>query len=594
MQADRSCLPVVGLLFLTAMPTAVHAGWWTELIGFAGDANEARVIGAGAIAARTADTLALALPKNIPAARGLKIVEGSVRAIDPRGRQITIAIAAAGGALALTLDGSRLLKDIEIFVEQADIQPLRDVLEEAGKVTGKPLMVIKEDGRIGRLVIDGPATLIEQTPGIFVDIGAANSRALEWALAQSFDHSSVRVISYLDSSDADVLREIDDAVGDLHVNAPSDPNSLISVIRKLKRRTIFFVGHVEGADFVMRDAAHNLVDRVPIAVIESAAGAADSVVVMLGCAAGICSKSAGFIDAVNAVDVSRGLKLAVEKPTLGEALSAIAADGRDLLIHPRFVNSERIIFDAGEKTAARDRRIAKSYPIVNVTTVARARAKELSDRIVPGIPTFIQIPYFIGLFLLAFFGWATIRQWVKIRAPPPRFRRRPFAYLAVHAIRTVGFFTLMPLAMLLFYICMIGSWGLALVVCPMAVSWLVVIPIVFGWKWWRSMRHAVKEEGWAMRYLAIPWVVIPVSFVVSLSLEFLRMGQFKTSANIAFQITYWCVASELMLIASMLSYRYLKGSKWTPADVCGCILAGPLLLIERLAARFRPEPTTAS
>ena len=519
-------------------------------------------------------------------ARALRMVNGEVYAIDAVGMEVLVAATAVGGGLAFTPQGLYLLKNAELIVSELDAFILRNVIEEGLRHSSKGAKVVRANGSLGRLILRSEALLMEKYPGIFVEIGEVNGVEVAWALEQTLNRAKIRVISLMDATDVDVLERIDQAVGEFHINAgPKASGDIADLVKAHRHRTIFVVGHVEGDSFVIRDATGNLRNTIAFAKLETAARKADASLFMLGCSAGAKSTASGFIDPVNAFRVAEGLKQAIAQPSIGDALSALSANSADLVVRPQLIDSVRVMLIAEQNAVAVEQKIAKlSYGVMRFTTISKSRAEELDARIIPGIPSWIQVTYVVGGFLLLFSVRAILRDWRSIRAPAPRFGYRPLAHIAVKGIRTLGFLALMPFACLLGFLMVIGAWGM-LVILLFAIPEASLVPIYFGWKWWQLHRERVADENWLRRYLALPLFVIPVSVIVSFIIGVPVVFQSVQYQDLAIRIVYWLASGSTSLLFSFLAFRWLARKQWVPCEVPDLIVSLPIIWVERLANR---------
>lgn len=298
----------------------------------------------------------------------------------------------------------------DLIVSKADLGKLTDVIKQAINVYGKTVKIIYENGKIERLIakqVNGSNILLaEAYLGVFSEVGGQYSDDLIWALQQNFHSADIKVISLFDETDADVLRHLDLAIGELH-NPAGNKNlkSIIKLIGNQNQKNIFIVGHIENNDFVVRNASSNIVQKIPISDLETAAKEADSSLFLLGCSAGLCSHTSGFIDPVNAIDVAKGLKSIIGQTSFGDALSVLSKSSGDIVIHPQLVDSVRISVVADNQMLKKGSEVAEiattGTAVARISMPSRIRATELAVRIIPLIPSWIQSIYIVGcLFLL--------------------------------------------------------------------------------------------------------------------------------------------------------------------------------------------------
>src|SRR5258708_485107 len=240
-------------------------------------------------AAKTAAAAALVLAAPRTAASDsatvLTIFQDKLFAVDGAGQTQLIATAEEGHDFVFTDTSAILVDKTPHIVKEGDLPRIRTVIRAMLDGTPREVKVLRSDGTVHRLIlVDGTgdrALLLEHSPGIWIDLDDERYISVDWMLAQRFDHSAVRVVSFFEHSDNDVLRALDDAVGEAHISTADDshPDS-VKFLGRLKRKTLFLVGHVEGEAFVVRNPAGVSVRRIPFADIQDAARSADSTVLL--------------------------------------------------------------------------------------------------------------------------------------------------------------------------------------------------------------------------------------------------------------------------------------------------------------------------
>jgi hypothetical protein len=203
------------LIILFSISKQAEANWW-RLLELAGDAAKVTT----KVAVRTArDVLKVhPSPRN---AHLLSMNNGQVFAENIAGNRLLIATTGATGALILSPDAMALFRSgIDLIVSETDLGNLADVIKQAINVYGKTIKVIYENGRTGRLItkqVNGSSILLAETyQGVFLEVGSQYSDDIIWALQQNFHSADIKVISLFDETDADILRHIDSAIGELH------------------------------------------------------------------------------------------------------------------------------------------------------------------------------------------------------------------------------------------------------------------------------------------------------------------------------------------------------------------------------------------
>ncbi|WP_256819021.1 hypothetical protein [Pseudomonas putida] len=582
------------IFFLLLFISESHASLWGAFFN-AGEeaakfAKKANVV-AGRAVLKT-------LPKSRQGAHALEISGNEVRAIDITGRDIVIATMAADAAVTLTPQGAELLKRMELIVSEIDVDRLKGMIRDAIKTSDKPAFVVNENGTIGRLVVRatpaGETLLMEKYPGIFIRTGESSGE-LSWALERPFQNDKIRVVSFMDPSDADELARLDKAVGEYHIPAGSNtPSEAVRQIRSQREKTVFVVGHVEKDKFIVRDSAGQIKSEISFSELEDAAEKADASLFFLGCSAAACSTTSAFIDSVNALRVADGLKEATSRATLGDALSALSTAG-DLVISSKVVHSARVTLFAEQKALLVDKRLESGYRVMKLTTIGRERAEELANRIIPYIPSWVQYPYFIGAFFLIFSGRRIVREWKSFRAPAPAFARRPIITTLVKGIRILGFSVLMPLAVCLNLAIIYGAWVVGTVPLFMTLGWTTLVPAYFGWKWSRHFAEEAKGEPWPVRYLGIPLFVGVIGFLVAILMSPFDLFRGIEYADLQTRLIYWIASGSISMLISASILRFLtrRKSNWNPSDIPGLVIAAALLLIEFFVSRVLHKGETA-
>ncbi|OWW19420.1 hypothetical protein [Noviherbaspirillum denitrificans] len=586
---------IVSFIVSALFATEAHAAWWLKALDAAGDASRAAAK-ASVAAGRRLHDIVKAHPPGPHPAHALRIADGKVIAADAHGAEVVVATASAGGALALTADGAALLRTAALVLSEDDLSALGELLKKtADTAPGRPIHLLRGDGTLGRVVVEeanGRRVLMaEKYAGVFLEVAALHADELAWALQQPVRTRKVRVMSLFHPSDADVLRRMDEALGELHQpGGHADPDAFTHALREQKQKTVFIVGHVEGDRFVVRDASGAVHGELPIAQLEAAAREADASVFMLGCSAAACSRSSGYLDAVNALHVADGLKEALRRPTFGEALSALSTGSGRMLVRPAIIGPLRTVMEVEQRM---DDLGEHGLRALRFSTLASGRSRELSARIVPAIPALVQVPWFVGLFVPLFSLRPILADWAVLRLPAPRFGHRPAASVMVKGIRSLGFLLMMPYAAFLDALVLFVPWMLWLVVTLLYDSAAGIVAALFGLLLWRPHRHALAAEPWLRRFWMIPMFGAAVAFATFYCLQafpsFAALAQDPQRRPLA-----WIMSA---LAASGLSYALLmllRAGRWNPNRLLAWILSSPIHLIEIAARRLIIHPGTTS
>lgn len=576
-------LAVLCLLFALLHPLEARA-IWPKVIGAISDASKAAA--KATPSPRALDAVLAGTARGRPM-RSLHRADGNIVSRDAAGKEVLVA-AAAGGALTLTEEGAAILRTVELIIPEVELPSMEGFLKQASALgSHKPIRLVREDGSMGRVLVkqsNGQSLLLaEQYKGVFVQVASAHADELKWALQQPLHRTGIEVVSLFDEADADVLRALDDSVGNLHrPRAQASAQALADSIRGQRQKSVFVVGHVEGDSFVVRDAAGVRKNSIPISELEDAAREADSTIFMLGCETGVCSVSSGPIVPVNALDLAAGLREAIRQQTVGDALSALSSNGGDMLIRPDIVNPIRTVMHAEQKADALE---SKAKVVVRVGMLARSRSEELAARIIPLIPSWIQFAYLGGLVLLVFSARQLWREWRAMRIPAPRFAYRPFTSLSVHGVRIGGLMLLMPFATVLCFFILVATWVLAIAFGILATPFAAAVSAFFGWRLWRIHREETADEAWLRRFwiIAAFCALVPMLSTQILEFVYLRLPHEPGSEPPGF----WWLAPGL--VAAGLSYALLwllRRIGHNPNGIFDLIMGAPIAITELAAARL--------
>ncbi len=574
------------VLILCLFNTPAHA-WWTKVFSLLDDV--AKTAAKQSDIPHTKPNLFESVKphfsgNNTPL-HALRRENGKVFAKDIDGREILIASSAmtdtVAGVLTLTDQGLKFIKTVDLLIAEADLPELGDLLKKITDLAPqKSMHFVRQDGSLGRILTrqsqGKPLLMAEKHPSVFIEV-SGHLETLSWALQQSVELNDLKVISLLHETDADVLRGVDRAVGSLH--QPKGHQSLddiIDVIKAEKRKTLFVIGHIEDEYFVIRDAAGNLQQKIPLAELEAAAETADTTLIMLGCSAGLTSPVSGFIAAVNALDVVAGLKQAIYKRTLGEILSALAGKSGDILIRPDIIDSVRIRVKAEHHA---ENVHDEALSVARFSTLSQIRAKELSDRIIPMLPSQIQYLYIFGWLLLMFSKLDMLSNWANYRRPPPRFGYQPFICLTVRGLRLFGLLLFIPFAVLLYFTVWLFPWfmtlGTILTISPLVCG----IGGFIGWRYWRQYASTITDDGWLKRY----WVISVFCALAGYATEFglTQFRQFDWFSQLDEPVINYGLTSLIALILSLGLFALFRMLKYNPNLFLNATLTAPIWTIER-------------
>lgn len=210
-----------------------------------------------------------------------------------------------------------------------------------------------------------------------------------------------------------------------------DPAFVQSGLRSIKGQTIVVTGRVDGGNLIAPTSTGSTVTQ-DIAVLRAAARDSDVNLVILNSDAGRQPGGKNWL--WQKIEVG-GMNDARQRSTVGDFLDALAARRGGFALSAEHTASGRVQMSAlpdpssgGLATEASDfwSEMAGHVTGEVLTKAAEidardnSRQTELDGRIVPGVPTYIQIPYFLAI-LAGILGWSTLRGWF-VRLWQPRSR----------------------------------------------------------------------------------------------------------------------------------------------------------------------------
>lgn len=207
-----------------------------------------------------------------------------------------------------------------------------------------------------------------------------------------------------------------------------DPDRLAAAMRSLGGQTVVMTGRIEGGKFICKSSSGASVER-NLEDIAEAARAHDVNLVVLANGSGLQAGTRNWL--WQTIEVG-GLRDAAETATYGDFLDALAArrGGFGVAVAPDGAGRVRLTAlpeeDAGMIDGATNTiKEWTSDAIGEVATNAvqvfgrdQESQAELDGRLIPGIPTAVQIPYLVGL-IAGLLSWATTRSWWKRLWPAP-------------------------------------------------------------------------------------------------------------------------------------------------------------------------------
>jgi hypothetical protein len=306
---------------------------------------------------------------------------------------------------------------------------------------------------------DAPAWFAEVSPNVLVRADrVASFDDTVWQLRRSVNPRRIRILS-LEPGGPDSLppRAPVRREGQEPVVEPVNPSSAAGALRALSGQIVVITGRLEGDDRLVYRTANGGEQTLALPALRAAAARADADLVVLTAAAPRQPGARNWLWL--RVDVDN-LFEAVDRPTLGRFLNALAGDQGRLFVTVRHAGPRRMALSvvplSHQTTGSEPGTIASLLAEIasevagtvmphaaEVDLVARDRADELAHRLLPGVPSLVQHIY-LAAFLPGLVALpVTLAWWRRIW---PAERRQDYAgsagYLAAAAIRWVLFVVL--------------------------------------------------------------------------------------------------------------------------------------------------------
>lgn len=424
-----SVAAALGLVLLTpSLDTAAHANWLTALTKGAGKAAHHADVPGGPIG-RAASHLA-----DLPAGtRGLAAhatPEGHWQFVNKEGQVFTAGNADEMGRVlpALLPDAaaegklSLYLSEESVFANRAHIDKLPQGAElrlVAGN-SSYPL-VRKADGGLS----------LQHKPNVALDLAARADfdEALAY-LARPLNKSDIRTLA-LEPGSARTLSSAPrfDATTKAPLVDAVDPGNLAHALHAIRGQTALVVGRIDGTKLIVQPAKGGEV-TLDLPQVLSAARNSDVNLVLLH--ADAPRQPGGRNWLWQTMEVG-GLQDAMGKATFGDFLDALGAKRGSMTVAASHEAAGRIRLtampdDTGSAVSAAQETVSELLGHVTgeiATKAVEVHARddgaqsELDGRIIPGIPTYIQIPYLVQVFF-GLLAWGVSRSWWSKIWPPRR------------------------------------------------------------------------------------------------------------------------------------------------------------------------------
>jgi hypothetical protein len=427
------------------------------------------------------------------ASDGLEAAAGAMRGAPVEAERTALAVAGSdvghwrlvnrAGEPFTAADGTELARALRTLAPEADSEGQRLTLYlaedmvfrhpamlEALPAKARLLVVLGEEARPVLRAGSGKGRRIhvEVRPRLLIEAGerslfAATLAGLDRPLARSriraiaLEPGGPTAVPRAPRVDPKTRRALPDAI---------DPGHLDPGLGALRGQTVVVTGRIDGDRLLFKPAA-GPESNIALADLLRAAAGADLNLVLLGTTS---SRQPGTRNWLwQTVEVA-SLERAAERPSLGGFLIALAgeaavvlvrperqADGRLLLeLRPRAVGGDGPVGTLTEAVAGTWSDIVSetagrlSVGSVRASLVAASRQAELDRRLLPGIPSLLQLGY-IGVLVLGLLALPTVAGWWRRIWPPElaaEYANRA-GYHAARLVRALVFVALfLPLAAL--------------------------------------------------------------------------------------------------------------------------------------------------
>ena len=479
----RNVLKLAALLLaLAALPAS--AGWLDALVRTGGKGAKA---GAGSL-----ETVAGHI-KGLPSkAEGAAIAaeashQGHWRFVNRAGETMTAATPeelARALAILAPEAGAKPGARLAVHLTEASVFQHRAQLKDLPK--GAELHVMVEAGSY-RLLRTGDGSAIrlfaEVRPRLVVELVERHlfDEAI-WQLARPLNKANIRIVA-LEPGGPGVLASTPriDAATRRALTDTIDPDRLRHTLPNVRGQTVLVTGRVDG-ELLHFKPASGPERQLLIRDLTTAADAADVKLIILRSSS---PRQPGARNWLWRKAEVQGLDSALERATTADFLEALGAEGSRLAVTASPSGALRTTLEmapargfAGEPAA---NPIAGAFNEILSEVTAKVvlhgvsahnrsaeRDRELDGRLVPGIPSDIQIAWLGGL-LLGLVSWPVTRGWWR-RLWPAEARAEygnGFGYGAARALREVAFAVLfLPFVGAIGLIVLLAKQGLAVLTAP--------------------------------------------------------------------------------------------------------------------------------
>lgn len=441
-----------------AVPAAdgAQANWLTKAVREAGDSGAHGVrTGLGALDHAARHVAALPPDARTVALGAHATPEGHWTFVNRAGEVFTAGtpseMTRVVGALAPEA-GAAADRPLALYLSADTVFRQRGLLKDLPKDARVQLVAGRDSYPLLRQAEAGSQRLLAAVrPGVLVAIGdEATFREALWQLARPLDPAQMRVIAVEPGSpDALSWRPRFDPATKGSVVDRIDPNALVRSLAGLRGQTAILTARIDGETLHFRSAA-GADSAIPLAAVESAAAAADVRLVILRSA--VPAQPGGRNWLWQTISVP-GLAEAMKRPTVADFLDGLGGERGRLVVDVVSFDPRRTALrvlagggdarplggDWGGWVADIAQSVTQSVTGNVVTSTiemrvgSQTRQAELDWRIVPGIPSVVQILYLSGL-LAGLAGFGTAWRWWE-RLWPAEDRTEYGSAFGYHAAR---------------------------------------------------------------------------------------------------------------------------------------------------------------
>lgn len=458
--------PAALLILLIALPTLLQLGGFIRLQALTAWRETAAIPFKGPKALDHATAALRALPAETPALAAEATQEGHWRFVNRTGETVTAASPEEMARVAgILLPEARAPVRLTVLVTPTTVLERRAALAQLPAEASLRVVVGADTFPVlGRLQGSDPL-YIAVRPNLAVEAGAeANVREILWQLSRPIDRASVRILA-LEAGGPSTLapaprkeketgRPLIDAI---------DPASLAPALGSVRGQTLIVTGRVEREVLYVQPSS-GAERGVRVRDLLAAADAADVNLVILESAT--TPRQPGGRNWLWQRIAVKGLEEGLQRPRMADVLNAVGGSATRFVVSARSTGATRTELDFKPATGL-PRTSAPSVgelfmdaigDITGRVVTARvqaslrtaARQRELDRRLVPLVPSLMQVGYGLAL-LVGLLGFRQAQAWWGRVWPAEAPEEYPsaFGYHSARAIRGALFlFLFLPLVAL--------------------------------------------------------------------------------------------------------------------------------------------------